>query len=214
MWSVDGLMLRATAIAFALLLAGCAAPTPAAGDTTPTETTVTNTPCDFALDMSDPAAVERFRVVLDGVMGGKSTGTRYFESGEGQDGHMVFRGAINTDGGGFSSMRMEVEQGRLSGARALRLRLRPDGRAYQLRFRTSERFRGRSVSYGVAIPATPPGEWAEVEVPLEDFTTTIFGRTVPAAPFEAADVRELGIILADGVDGPFRLEVARVECVG
>ena len=159
------------------------------------------------IDFSSPGAVGAWRTVLDGVMGGKSTGTRFAE-----DGHMVFQGAINTDGGGFSSIRRDMEPGEMAGAEAMRLKVRTDGRDYRLTFRTSERFRGRSVSYQVPIPTTPPGEWAEVKADLSAPETSVFGRRVPAAPFEPSDVREMGIILADGRDGPFRFEIAAMGC--
>ncbi len=160
----------------------------------------------MTINFTDPEAVSSWRVVNDGVMGGRSEGTRFHE-----DGAMVFRGTINTQGGGFSSIRTDVEPGALAGADGVRLRLRSDGRAYRMTFRTSERWRGRSVSYQAAIPASPDGEWTEVTVPLTGMDTSVFGRSVRAAPFDPADARELGIILADGRDGPFRLEIAKIE---
>jgi hypothetical protein len=80
-------------------------------------------------------------------------------------------------------------------------------------FRTSERWRGRSVSYQASIPNTTPGEWADVRVPFADMQTSVFGRTVRAAPFDPSDVREIGIILADGIDGPFHLDIQSLSCV-
>ena len=164
--------------------------------------------CAMQIDFSDPDAVTPWRIVNDGVMGGKSQGTRFAE-----DGNMVFRGVINTNGGGFSSLRRDMEPGDLSGAGAIRLRVRADGRDYKMTFRTSERWRGRSVSYQVAIPSSPDGDWSEVTVPLADMNTSVFGRDVRAAPFDPSDVREMGIIIADGVDGPFRFEVKTMGCV-
>lgn len=160
------------------------------------------------MDFSDPDTVAPWQIVNDGVMGGLSQGTRFAE-----DDHIVFRGVINTNGGGFSSLRRRMSAGDLADTTALRLNLRSDGRDYKLTFRTSERWRGRSVSYQASIPATSPGEWAEVTVPFSGMRTSIFGRTVRAAPFDPSDVREMGIILADGIDGPFKLDVRRLSCV-
>jgi len=159
------------------------------------------------LSMSDTSEVSNWRIVLDGVMGGRSSGNRFA-----QDGHMVFKGVINTNGGGFSSIRRPMARGDMDGADSLRLRVRQDGRAYRLTFRTNARFRGRSVSYQLAIPQTPAGDWAEVTIPLENFRTSIFGYEVTAAPFDAAKVREMGIILADGIDGPFEIQIAEIGC--
>lgn len=160
------------------------------------------------MDLSDTDTISQWRVVNDGVMGGRSDGTRFAE-----DDYMVFTGRIVTKGGGFSSIRVPMAPGDLSGATGLTLRLRSDGRAYRMTFRTSERWRGRSVSYQAEIPAVEPGDWTDVVVPFDRMNTTVFGRTVRAAPFDPSDVREMGIILADGQDGPFRLDVAKIDVV-
>lgn len=158
-------------------------------------------------DLSDIETARQWRAVNDGVMGGLSSGGPSMG-----DGHMVFSGTINTNGGGFSSIRTRVEPGALSGADGVRLTIRSDGRDYKLTFRTSERWRGRSVSYQAPIPNPPSGQWGEVFVPFADLDTSVFGRRVRAGAFEPGDVREMGIILADGRDGPFRLEIERLEC--
>jgi hypothetical protein len=158
--------------------------------------------------MKDDAEISQWRTVLDGVMGGRSTGNRFA-----QDNHMVFKGSINTNGGGFSSIRRPMSRGDMSGAKSLKLRVKQDGRAYRLTFRTNARFRGRSISYQLPIPKTPVGDWVDVTLPLKDFRTSVFGRDVPAPQFDPNEVREMGIILADGIDGPFEIAIAEISCV-
>jgi hypothetical protein len=164
--------------------------------------------CAMRLSLRDDREISNWQTVLDGVMGGRSTGNRFA-----QDGHMVFKGTINTNGGGFSSIRRSMPRGVMGGADALKLRVKQDGRAYRLTFRTEARLRGRRISYQLNIPQTPKGEWAEVTLPLKDFRTSIFGYDVTAPPFRAQDVREMGIILADGIDGPFQLGLSEIGCV-
>ena len=159
------------------------------------------------MNFETSADTQTWRAVNDGVMGGLSSGGPRFENG-----HMIFQGVINTNGGGFSSIRRSMVPGQMAGAENLRLRVKSDGRAYKLSFRTSENRYRRPVSYQIPIPQTPPGEWTTITAPLRDFNTTIFGRRVKADPFDASDVREMGIILADGIDGPFRIEVAEIGC--
>lgn len=160
------------------------------------------------IDFSNSDAVAPWQIVNDGVMGGLSQGTRYAE-----EVHMVFRGVINTNGGGFSSLRRRMSPGDFTGATGIALRVRADGRDYKLTFRTSERWRGRSVSYQASIPNTTSGEWGDVIVPFADLRTSIFGRAVRAAPFDPSDVREMGIILADGIDGVFQFNMQSLACV-
>ena len=50
---------------------------------------------------------------------------------------LIFSGATNTDGGGFSSIRTDVQALDLSARLGIRLRLRGDGRTYRLRLETA-----------------------------------------------------------------------------
>ncbi|MEP6343120.1 MAG: CIA30 family protein [Maricaulaceae bacterium] len=144
----------------------------------------------------------KWRAVNDGVMGGRSSGGPSFENG-----YMVFKGNINTDGGGFSSVRADVTPGQLSGAIGLSLRVKSDGRNYKITLRTDERYNLRPVSFQVAIPQTPTGKWSTVSVQFDDLVASVFGRSVMGATFNKSNIKELGIILADGRDGAFRLDI-------
>lgn len=163
--------------------------------------------CTLSLDFSQEEEIRQWWPVLDGVMGGKSSGNRFAE-----DGHMTFKGTINTDGGGFSSLRRAMWPGDMAGAEVLNLGIKQDGRAYKLTFRTSASIWGRPISYQVPIPQTSEGVWTDVTIPLTDFRTSIFGRGVAAPPFNPAAVREIGVILADGIDGPFEIHLASIAC--
>ncbi len=158
--------------------------------------------CNMQITFDNPEVNKKWRIVNDGVMGGLSSGGPRFENDR-----MIFEGVINTNGGGFSSVRLDVQQGLLRQASGVSLRVKSDGRAYKVSFRTNARYRGRPVSFQAQIPNTPRGEWADVNVSFEDLRASLFGRPISGAVFEASEIWELGIILADGQDGPFRLEV-------
>ena len=143
-----------------------------------------------------------WRPVNDGVMGGRSSGGPAFENGR-----MIFEGVINTNGGGFSSVRTPLTPGDLSQASSLTLRVKSDGRTYKVTLKSDAFLRGRAVSFQGEIPVTTAGEWADVIVQFDDLKGSIFGRPVRGAKFNKDAVSELGIIIADGTDGPFRLEI-------
>lgn len=153
-----------------------------------------------------PEEARSWRTVNDDVMGGRSLGGSVVEAGQ-----LVFTGLINTNGGGFSSVRRQLEPGALEGGRALVLSVKSDGRAYRLIAQTDARFRDRYVSYQAPIPVSEVGEWATVRIPLSDFAPTVFGRSVPASEFVPAQVTELGVIIADNVDGNFALTVRSIS---
>lgn len=158
------------------------------------------------ISFESPVEALAWRTVNDDVMGGRSLGGNVVEEGQ-----LVFTGSINTNGGGFSSVRREMEPGALEGTRAIILSIRSDGRAYKLTARTNTRFRGRYVSYQAAIPVSPEGQWSNVRVSFSDFVPSVFGRTVPASEISPAEVTEIGFILADGVDGDFALSVKSIS---
>lgn len=147
-------------------------------------------------------SAENWRAVNDGVMGGLSSGGSQL-SGD----SLTFKGAINTNGGGFSSIRHPVKGVEFSDTSHIKLRIKPDGRQYRLTFRTDARYGWRQLSFQADIPQSAQGEWSEVTVDFADLKASIFGRPVKGAVFNKTKVEEIGIIIADGKDGPFQLEI-------
>ena len=161
-------------------------------------------PLDVKMDTAD--AVSMWRSVNDGVMGGLSEGGPSFETD-----HMVFAGVINTDGGGFSSLRAQVAPRAFENMSALKLRVKSDGRTYQATFRTDARYGWREVSFQAPLPVKTPGEWEDVVIPFSALKPSVFGRPVRGAIFDPQNIQSVGIILADGQDGPFRMGVAQMS---
>jgi monofunctional biosynthetic peptidoglycan transglycosylase len=145
-------------------------------------------------------------IVNDGVMGGLSR-SEFTDTGEG---YAVFRGAVSLDNnGGFASVRGLVSDGALDTSRAVVLRVRGDGRTYQVRLRTDRRFDG--IAYRATFETTA-GEWQDLVIPFSDFVPTFRGRTPRGAPALAPeDIRQFGLMIADKREGDFRLEIAWVE---
>jgi len=159
--------------------------------------------------MSESAA-DRFRdwiAVNDTVMGGES------ESGmlRTPEGTLVFHGTLSrAGGGGFASVRCTSSPG-LGGFRALAVRVRGDGRTYQLRLRTTADQDG--IAYRMRF-VTVAGEWQDLDLPFTGFEPLFRGRPVPeAGPLDVSAVVQVGFLLADRRPGPFRLEVSRFEPV-
>jgi monofunctional biosynthetic peptidoglycan transglycosylase len=124
--------------------------------------------------------------------------------------HAVFAGRLSlANGGGFASVRIPVEEGALAGAERIRLRVRGDGRRYELRLRRGRRF--TEVAWTASFQP-PEGRWATVEIPLDAFEPTFRGsRPRGVGPLDPGGIGQIGFMLSDGREGPFRLEVAWVE---
>lgn len=143
-----------------------------------------------------------WQAVNDGVMGGRSSGGPIFESGI-----MRFEGVINTNGGGFSSVRAGLQEGLLAEQSAIKMRVKSDGRGYKLTLRSDAFYRGRSVAFQAPLPQTAVGEWTNITIDFLDLRPSVFGRPLRGPKFDPSEARSIGIILADGQDGPFALEV-------
>ncbi|GAB2656487.1 CIA30 family protein [Arenimonas aestuarii] len=169
----------------------------------PAATLATSEPAMTPLFSFSAGADEpRWVAVNDGVMGGRSRGGPEVEAGL-----LRFSGVLSLENnGGFSSVRTVGRDFDFSDAAAVVLRVRGDGRRYQLRLATDARFRGITVSYGGEF-GTEAGQWTVARVPLADLRPSAHGFALQGPPLDAGRVREIGLLIGDKREGPFRLEV-------
>lgn len=140
--------------------------------------------------------------VNDGVMGGRSIGGATIA-----DGKLQFSGKLSlANNGGFSSVRSAGRHFDLSDASAVILRVRGDGRRYQLRLATDASYRGVAVSYGAGFD-TRADEWIDVRVSLASLQRTVRGSSVNGPPLDPSQVREIGLLIADNCEDSFALLV-------
>lgn len=152
----------------------------------------------FQGDPAEPAWV----AVNDGVMGGLSRG-----SAEIIDGELRFSGILSlANSGGFSSVRARGARFDLAEVRQVVLRVRGDGRDYQLRLATDASLDGKPVSYAATF-ATTAGDWQIVPVRLDTLRPSVRGTPLSGPPLDASSVREIGLLIADRRDGPFCLSI-------
>lgn len=144
----------------------------------------------------------RWIAVNDDVMGGRSSGTPTVA-----DGQLEFSGELSlANNGGFSSVRSVGRDFDLSDVSVVVLRVRGDGRRYQLRLATDASYRGMSVSYGAGFDTTA-GQWMEVRVPLVSLEPTVRGSPLRGQPLDPSHVRGIGLLIADKREGAFVLTV-------
>ena len=154
-----------------------------------------------------PLAPLAWRVVNDTVMGGRSR-SRGVEGEE----SLLFEGQLSLENnGGFTSIRSSTIGTLSAESSDIQLRVRGDGRAYQLLLQTMRTRRGVSYQHSFETRA---GEWVVVELPLSAFRAKWRGRFVAGAPqLGAEDIRSVGFLLADKIAGPFRLEIAEISAL-
>jgi len=157
----------------------------------------------------DAADAVDWQPVDDVVMGGVSSSE--LALGPQQTG--IFSGVLSlAHGGGFASVRTRPRSVDLSAYEGLEIRVRGDGKRYQLRLRTHPGFDG--VAYQVAFDAEQ-GTWHTLRFPFDAFSPTFRGRTVPNAPaLDASQIHSFGFLIGDKQAGPFRLEIDWLRAYG
>ena len=154
---------------------------------------------------NDASEASRWQTVLDGVMGGRSTGKIVAK-----DGLVVFEGATSLqNNGGFSSMRARTPEGLFDGADAIRLIVKGDGRDYKLG--VSSGSNQRSGGYWQTFPTTKD-TWTEVIMPIKDLDRQFMGQRLNGR-VSPEDISGLQIYIYDKKAGPFRLEIESFEAV-
>jgi NADH dehydrogenase [ubiquinone] 1 alpha subcomplex assembly factor 1 len=141
-------------------------------------------------------------IANDDVMGGRSTSKISLTDEK----TALFTGFVSLENnGGFASTRAAFQALDLSAYVGITLKVKGDGRRYQLRFSQDGAFSG--VAYGMEFKTTA-GEWTEVDLPFETFQATFRGY-VPrgVGPLDLTRIRQMAILIGDKKEGKFALEI-------
>jgi transforming growth factor-beta-induced protein len=154
--------------------------------------------------------VGAWSTVLDGVMGGLSTG----KVSQPEAGILRWTGELSLENnGGFSQVRTAVKEGACEGAEGFVLEVKGDGRTYTFDVRVSN-VRMMAGAFQQKFE-TKAGEWTQVRLPLDGFRLFSFGREVRSAPaLIAGKIESVGITLADKKAGEFALEMRSLATYG
>ena len=144
--------------------------------------------------------------VNDGVMGGLSESSMNNH----ENGYGIFAGNVSLENnGGFASVRAMVPKNDYTGYDQIVIRVKGDGKKYQLRIRNSRDFDG--VSYQAGFTAKP-GNWQNVAFSEEDFTPVWRGMVVKDYPaFEFENMKQIGFLIADYQKGNFELMIESIK---
>ncbi|MFT4774117.1 MAG: NADH dehydrogenase [ubiquinone] 1 alpha subcomplex assembly factor 1 [Candidatus Azotimanducaceae bacterium] len=198
-----------------------AVPAPTRADNPPT-TIADNPPTTIADPPATPAATCRrltdfddsdfdrgWAVVNDGVMGGRSNGALEFT-----DSAMRFTGDVVTAGGGFTSVRLQLTGDELTDSGYLALRVRSDERTYGLTLQDSAQTGRRPIAHGADLTIDGPSDadgWQTATTSYDELRPSVFGQSLDAPAFDPDQAVEIGIIISDGIDGPFELGVDWID---
>ena len=122
-------------------------------------------------DFDDQNQIDNWISINDNVMGGNSVGKILIS-----DSCLLFTGNLSLENnGGFSSIRTKPRNYDLIDFHGLKIQVKGDGRTYQFRIRTNDKFDGIAYSFEFN---TIEDTWIEVELPFESFLPTFRGRVL------------------------------------
>ncbi|PIE35762.1 CIA30 family protein [candidate division KSB3 bacterium] len=160
----------------------------------------------MVIDFNNTDEIENWRIVNDGVMGGLSKSEIVLSD----ENTAIFQGTVSLEHyGGFASTRAISHDYKLHGYTGLLVRIKGDGRRYQLRIRTDDRFDGVSYRTHVDINAD---SWMTIRIPFADFVPVFRGRIVKdAPPISPENIHQIGFLIADKQAGDFRFEIDWIQ---
>ncbi len=141
--------------------------------------------------------------VNDDVMGGRSTCTFKLTDA----GYAVFEGHVSLENyGGFSSVHYRFDPLNINGFRLLSLRVKGDGKRYQVRIKNRE-----SDYYSYIAYFETTGQWQTVKIELASMYPSFRGRTLEMPNFQGGQIEELALLIGNKTEEDFRLEIDRIE---
>ncbi len=141
-----------------------------------------------------------FHRLDDGVMGGNSvTDLKALND----HAPLVFAGTINTDGGGFASIRSPLEKSLPAESTGIKLKYRGDGKTYKVLLSKGGGSGGpfsRDPSWQADLP-TVEGETTEMVIPFESFRPSFGGggssrHDMNSYVFHQEEIRQIGLMLS------------------
>lgn len=154
-----------------------------------------------SVSLAAPFTIEpenSWNIINDSVMGGVSSSSVSYDNKV-----ATFSGELSLDNnGGFASTRARLTAKVPAKATHVNIRVKGDGRQYQLRLRTSNDWDAAAYSRTFK---TESGKWLTYQFSAAEFIALFRGQQVKAPELKLTDVKQIGFLLADKQQGPFSL---------
>ncbi|SDW54454.1 CIA30 family protein [Flavobacterium degerlachei] len=154
-------------------------------------------------DFNKNANIQGWKIVDDAVMGGESSGTFKLSP----DGHGVFEGSVSLENnGGFSMVRYPFDKIKVNKDNKIILKLRGDGKKYQLRIKDNS-----SNYYWYISAFATSGAWQEIEIPLKDMYPSFRGKKMDLPDFSQNHIEEIAFLIGNKKSEKFKLIIDKIE---
>lgn len=146
--------------------------------------------------------LDQWLVVNDDVMGGRSQASFTLTN----KGTALFTGKVSLENnGGFSSIRYQAGRTEIEGFSTLVLRIKGDGKRYQIRIREKASDYFSYIAY-----FETSGEWETHKLPLQSMYPSFRGRKLDSPNFSGNILTEVSILIGNQRAEPFALEIDKI----
>ncbi|MFC2147679.1 CIA30 family protein [Bacteroidota bacterium] len=154
-------------------------------------------------DFTKESNIQNWSVVNDGVMGGLSKGN--FSVNDKGDG--FFTGHVSLENnGGFSSVRYNFESKSVSSYKKMTLRLKGDGKQYQIRVKTRI-----SDYYSYIAYIKTNGEWQTLEILFSNMIPSFRGNILDLPNYPGEYMEQFAILIGNKKNEDFKLYLDKIE---
>lgn len=141
-------------------------------------------------------------VTNDDVMGGVSTS----KISVSEENVLIFSGEVSLENnGGFASLRSPIDDYDFSEYEGFLLKVKGDGKTYNLSFRPTKNFTGYNCTQKFQ---TEKDNWQIVKLPFKDFNLKYYGKEISSfKPPDKSNIKQISILISDKQQGPFQIEI-------
>jgi monofunctional biosynthetic peptidoglycan transglycosylase len=153
-------------------------------------------------DFTEQNVRSQWGVTNDDVMGGVSTS----KISVSKENVLIFLGEVSLENnGGFASLRSPIDDYDLSAYQGFLLKIKGDGKTYNLSFRQTKYFTGYNYTQKFQ---TEKDNWQIVKLPFKDFNLKYYGREINNyEPPDKSNIKQISILISDKQQGPFKIEI-------
>ncbi|MGB5430696.1 CIA30 family protein [Eudoraea sp.] len=153
-------------------------------------------------DFSKESNIQNWIVVNDGVMGGLSKGKFSVDD----RGYGFFTGNVSLENnGGFSSVRYNFESKFVSSFKKITLRLKGDGKQYQIRVKTRI-----SDYYSYIAYIKTNGEWQTLEIMFSEMIPSFRGNKLDLPNYSGEYMEQFAILIGNKKNEAFELYLDKI----
>lgn len=154
------------------------------------------------VDFNTKNTLNSWQIVNDDVMGGFSTSNLDYH----EDKYAIFSGSVSLkNNGGFASMRKKVTGVNLYNKTNIILKVKGDGKNYQLRIKKN---RFDYYSYVYSFPTS--GDWELISVDLASMYPSFRGQRLNYNNFSAKQIQQISILIANDKEEEFNLIIDEI----